>query len=196
MENPRLLLTGFLPFSNHPENISMLVVEELQTRGLPGIDIEPIILTVDEGGSSLPSKIINEGSEFSAILHLGYSPSSNSINIEIIGRNEYEMKTHDNSGRLIESGRIVQNAPSEIYANLPIAAIKNVVDESPLVDLSWDAGGFVCNETYFRTLLSISTSLHSETPVLFLHLPGRGIMPLEDQLQVVVEISRILCGIV
>ncbi len=147
----------------------MLVVEELQTRGLPGIDIEPIILTVDEGGSSLPSKIINEGGEFSAILHLGYS---------------------------LESGRIVQNAPSEIYANLPIAAIKNVVDESPLVDLSWDAGGFVCNETYFRTLLSISTSLHSETPVLFLHLPGRGIMPLEDQLQVVVEISRILCGIV
>ena len=47
----------------------MLVVEELQTRGLPGINIEPIILTVDEGGSSLPSKIINEGSEFSAILH-------------------------------------------------------------------------------------------------------------------------------
>ena len=196
MGHPRLLLTGFYPFSNFTENISKMIVDEISTRGIDGVDIIPFILTVDQNGSMLPSQIIGGNENFSAVLLLGFSYDSDVIRIEIIGKNEYKMRIPDNSGRRIEKGPIIENGPVEILTNSPISTIELAIGESDFVAWGRDAGGFVCNETYFRTLMVVSNSQEPNTPVLFVHLPDKETVPLDLQLELVMKISKCLCGII
>ena len=115
---------------------------------------------------------------------------------EIIGKNEYKMRIPDNSGRRIEKGSIIENGPVEILTNSPISTIELAIGESDFVSCSRDAGGFVCNETYFRTLMVVSNSQEPNTPVLFVHLPDKETVPLDLQLELVMKISKCLCGII
>lgn len=174
----------------------MLIVDEIATRGINGVEIKALILTVDENGSMLPSEIIEGNENFSAILQLGFSSGSDVVKIEKIGRNEYDMRIPDNSGRRIENGPIIANGPAEISTNSPISSIELAIGDSDFVSWSMDAGGFVCNETYFRTLMAVSTSYEPKTPVLFVHLPDKEAVTLDLQLELVKKISKCLCGII
>jgi len=196
MANPRILITGFTPFSTFHENISQEMTREISKRGLDGIEIEHMILTVDEKGSNLISDIISEELGFSAVLHLGYSDASESIRLEMAARNRFGMKIPDNSGRIIESGPIVPGAPSKIAPNFPLSIIQNSLRDLDSVTWSDDAGGFVCNETYFRTLLAISHFNVHQPNVLLLHLPGKDKISFDEQLPIIEKIARILCSLV
>ena len=174
----------------------MLIVDEIATRGINGVEIKALILTVDENGSMLPSEIIEGNENFSAILQLGFSSGSDVVKIEKIGRNEYDMRIPDNSGRRIENGPIIANGPAEISTNSPISSIELAIGDSDFASWSMDAGGFVCNETYFRPLMAVSTSHEPKTPVLFVHLPDKEAVTLDLQLELVKKISKCLCGII
>ena len=61
-------------------------------------------------------------------------------------------------------------------------------------DVQWsdDAGGYVCNETIYRTLNELQASSGPALPAIFVHLPPESEVPLEDQVAAVIRIANCL----
>jgi pyrrolidone-carboxylate peptidase len=79
---PRVLLTGFPPFSTNEQNVSQIVLEMVAERGIEGLDVETMLLSVDETGSRSVAEMISDGSRFDAIVHLGLADKRQHISLE------------------------------------------------------------------------------------------------------------------
>ena len=182
------MVTGFEPFSDFKRNISQQVVA-LISEGLFDFDISTSILSVDEMGSREISDRIERGEKLDVVLHLGFSENANEILLERYARNNFQMKIKDNSGRLVSSGRI---SPGKeiLETKVPRNFIENYLGEFSRIRWNEEAGGFVCNETYFRSLLASSEKL--QPIVLFIHLPCEEILPLEEQYETIISICKSL----
>ena len=184
-----LLLTGFGTFSNFKRNISQQVVELISAEEVFDFKISTAILAVDETGSREVSDRIESGEKFDTILHLGFSENANEILLERYARNNFHMKIADNSGRLLTSGKI-----SPGHAILETKVPRNFIDNylTGYSKIRWneDAGGFVCNETYYRSLLA-SSEMHQPV-VLFIHLPSERKLPLKEQYGIITSICKSL----
>ena len=184
-----LLLTGFETFSNFKRNISQQVVELISAEEVFDFKISTAILAVDETGSREVSDRIESGEKFDTILHLGFSENANEILLERYARNNFHMKIADNSGRLLTSGKI-----SPGHAILETKVPRNFIDNylTGYSKIRWneDAGGFVCNETYYRSLLA-SSEMHQPV-VLFIHLPSEKILSLKEQSGIITLICKSL----
>ena len=97
------------------------------------------------------------------------------------------MKFPDNSGRKLNNEIIQHNSPNTIETTVSIHTFDEEFDSDDDVEWSIDAGSFVCNETYFRTLAS-----NSGTPILFIHLPKADRVNLERQIEVVSTAIRLM----
>ena len=155
-------------------------------QGIEGVQISHRILTVDLAGSTVPSKILGF-EKFDAVVLLGLSRKSNIIKLERYARNKISMKFPDNSGRKLDNEIIQHNSPNTIETTVSIHTFDEEFDSDDDVEWSIDAGSFVCNETYFRTLAS-----NSGTPILFIHLPKADRVNLERQIEVVSTAIRLM----
>ena len=183
------MVTGFEPFSDFKRNISQQVVELISEEGVLDFKISTYILSVDELGSRQISDRIERGEKFDVVLHLGFSENANDILLERYARNNFQMKIKDNSGRLRSSGRI--SPGKEILETMvPRNFIENYLGDFSKIRWNEDAGGFVCNETYFRSLLASSDNIRPI--VLFIHLPSEEILPLEEQYESIISICKSL----
>ena len=184
-----LVVTGFEPFSDFKRNISQQVVELISEEGVLDFKISTYILSVDELGSRQISDRIERGEKFDVVLHLGFSENANDILLERYARNNFQMKIKDNSGRLQSSGRI---SPGKeiLETKVPRNFIENYLGDFSKIRWNEDAGGFVCNETYFRSLLASSDNIRPI--VLFIHLPSEEILPLEEQYESIISICKSL----
>ena len=179
-------MTGFEPFHDQQVNESSQVVKEILNSGIEGVQIFHRILTVDLAGSTVPSKILGF-EKFDAVVLLGLSRKSNIIQLERYARNKISMKFPDNSGRKLDNKIIQHNSPNTIETTVSIHTFDEEFDSDDDVEWSIDAGSFVCNETYFRTLAS-----NSGTPILFIHLPKADRVNLERQIEVVSTAIRLM----
>ena len=186
MSDRKVLLTGFEPFHDQQVNESSQVVKEILNSGIEGVQISHRILTVDLAGSTVPSKILGF-EKFDAVVLLGLSRKSNIIQLERYARNKISMKFPDNSGRKLDNEIIQHNSPNTIETTVSIHTFDEEFDSDDDVEWSIDAGSFVCNETYFRTLAS-----NSGTPILFIHLPKADRVNLERQIEVVSRAIRLM----
>ena len=162
------------------------MVKEILNSGIEGVQISHRILTVDLAGSTVPSKILGF-EKFDAVVLLGLSRKSNIIQLERYARNKISMKFPDNSGRKLDNEIIQHNSPNTIETTVSIHTFDEEFDSDDDVEWSIDAGSFVCNETYFRTLAS-----NSGTPILFIHLPKADRVNLERQIEVVSTAIRLM----
>mgnify|MGYP003311128458 FL=1 len=101
MEEKRILLTGFEPFSSLDINESSEVVKLISNTGLQDIEIIPSILSVDEEGTESSLDIL-KAMEFDAVIHLGLSRDSEKILFERFATNLISMELPDNSGRVVK----------------------------------------------------------------------------------------------
>ena len=180
----RVLVTGFEPFSNHSTNISEDLVKTLGKDLIVGdpwseirdyelkdieIKLDTEILSVDEYGAKLTSEMLSFGGQWDAIIHLGLCQNCHTPRIELLAQNIIDMTIKDNSGRQLRQHRIGSTEhKSTVNSNL-IFTNNGIMN----ADISFDAGKFVCNETYYNTLSKIR-EVNTEgnfTPCLFLHLP-------------------------
>ena len=67
------------------------------------------LLSVDKKGANSIAQRINNGENFDAIIHLGFSNSREIISLERFAHNQFEMNEPDNSGRMITSGKIIED---------------------------------------------------------------------------------------
>ncbi|MFL2975896.1 MAG: hypothetical protein ACJZ42_06255 [Candidatus Thalassarchaeaceae archaeon] len=184
-----VIVTGFEPFSNYKSNISQQVVNLISTASNFDFNISTSILSVDEIGSRVISDRIEHGENIGAVLHLGFSENANEILLERYARNHFQMKIADNSGRRLSSGE-VSPGKSILETKVPRNFIENHLEGISKIRWNEDAGGFVCNETYFRSLLA--SSERRLPVVLFIHLPSEKILPLEEQYAIIISICESL----
>lgn len=187
---PTVFITGFEPYgdlgANHSWDVANGVAEVL------GKDAHnPVLLSVDEKGSRYPGKLIMRGETMGMIL-LGIAPKRRKICLEYRAKNEFKMNIKDNTGRKISDKRISIDGPDYIISTVDKSILSRFADQHDGVELSMDCGGFVCNETYFRTLLveledSYSDQLNRNS-ILFIHLPPVDAISLPKQIEVVSEL--------
>ena len=184
----RVLLTGFEPFADHEQNISQVVVGALHGSGVAGCELSCRILSVDQAGSrEVADSLLTEGG-WDAVVQLGLNEFADSISVEMIAHNRMEMRTEDISGRLVRDEAIVDGGPESIAAT---ALLERLPSNPPFpYHLSSDAGGFVCNETYYRTLHAIRESRAIDRmgrilPAVFIHLPPASAIPSDWQAEFV-----------
>ena len=189
---PRVLLTGFMPFGEHVENISEKLVNSMPTvlpirnpfgPGRSEISIEKKILTVDVEGSTWTRDQL-ESREWDAILHLGLCGECTDSRIELRAQDALDMNIPDNSGRQIVQGTIGGNGdlmtPVQVKRwNINSWKIKPAVSN--------DAGRYLCNETYYRTLDALRAS-DVDVPCLFLHLPDSSHLATSDGIQLIRDV--------
>ena len=181
MEEKRILLTGFEPFSDLDINESSEVVKLISNSGLQDVEIIPSILSVDEEGTESSLHIL-KAMEFDAVIHLGLSRDSEKILFERFATNLISMELPDNSGRLVKGSKILENAPEIIKTTASIHNFDEEFEQDKDVQWSNSAGSYICNETYFKTLSGLS---NSTIPVLFIHLPKMSEISLNRQVEVV-----------
>jgi pyroglutamyl-peptidase len=184
-----ILVTGFVPFAHHERNISQQVVEFISTEVEFDYKINTSILTVDQKGSREVSDRIHRGEEISAVLHLGFSENADEILLEEFARNRFQMKISDNSGRIEYSGEISSDK-SIFQTNAPISIIDEHLEGISGIRWNDDAGGFVCNETYYRSLLA--ASVRKSPIVLFIHLPSEDKIPFNKQAEIICKVCNAL----
>ena len=197
-----VLVTGFEPFGNNERNISMEVLASLPMSficpdpwsRLRARELEPIhvtldtmVLTVDEKGSTTVSNLLSSGKEWDLIVHLGLCESCSLPRIETRAQNILSMRIPDNSGRQVFEQPLSQHG--DLLVTAPVQAWK----QEKMGDgweLSTDAGTFICNETLYRTLHTLSMPNIDSKPCLFIHLPGFEACSLEQASTLIQEVIQ------
>ena len=187
-----ILVTGFEPFgamdSNHSWDVAKAITQQIGDQ-----NATCKLLSVDEEGTKIASRLIKLG-EYSGVLHLGIAMDRERVCIEIKAKNSYSVGRTDNSGRILSVGEIVNQAPENITTTLSRHVIDECVEEADDLILSFDCGGYICNETYFRSLNSvIESDIRADSrplPVLFIHLPPVELLSLDSQIKAVADIAE------
>lgn len=196
----RILVTGFEPFGDHKTNISMDILENVPERLtisdpwnsyrdkiLPNqqIFVEKMVLTVDKNGSNAIAKRLDQGEVWDAIIHLGLCDSCDQIRLETTAKNVLDMRISDNSGRMVKDSKLGESdilADDSLIQRLSYPPVKHLSKSN-------DAGSFICNETYYQTLLKLSTKcLQNRIQCCFIHLPSEDRIPAAESLATLYEI--------
>ena len=186
---PRVLLTGFGPFGSHEINPSEVIVNSFPSlipiknpfgNGSSEVSIEKRILSVDENGSGWTANEL-DSREWDAILHLGLCGECTRPRIELRAQDKLDMRIPDNSGRQQQDMMLSGNG--DLHTPLPVK--KWGLEEWDVgSELSYNAGTYICNETYFRTLESLNSHQFA-IPCLFLHLPSYDYLSKQDATKLV-----------
>lgn len=172
MAGGRVLVTGFAPFGDMDVNPSGLLAQRLNDE--PGVI-----------GAVLPVSYIAAGDIFAelverhrpaAALCFGVAASSDYLLIERIAWNRDESPAADNDGVVRENQEIVAGGPTAYGCSLPIPELMRVLALAGLpVTFSDHAGGFVCNNLFYRAQHYIDVQ-GLYLPMAFIHVP-----PLPEQ---------------
>ena len=154
-DRPVFLLTGFGPFPGAPRNASSLLIEELAllaSRRLPGFSIRAEVLPTEwRAGPDRLARLLDEHDPVVA-LHFGVSYRARGFVVETRARNE-RRGIEDACGDVPGNVCIASGGPAEMPATLPTGLIVERLRRKGLpVQLSRDAGGYLCNEILYHSL--------------------------------------------
>jgi pyrrolidone-carboxylate peptidase len=146
----KVLISAFTPFNKMPNNYSSEVLKYIN-----GVD--KIILDVgyDECFEELKKQFNLD--EYDLIIALGEARSRKVLTLEKRAINLSSCSLADNSLVLKKDEKIIPNGEEYLYTKLPI--------EESGIDISSDAGRFVCNNIYYHLLFNYPEKS------LFIHIP-------------------------
>lgn len=181
----KLLITGFDPFGGQKVNpswecvfalnevIGEFSVEKLQ---IPTV-FEKAFLTVKAKADLIQPDVI---------ICVGQAGGRKAVTPEMVAINLKDATTPDNEGNTPKDEKICFGGETAYFTTLPIKKmIERVKSENLPCQISYSAGTFVCNETFYR----LSKEYYgTQVKVGFIHVPflpsqaqnGEPSMPLED----------------
>ena len=203
----RILLTGFEPFGQNPDNVSQIILARMETSFVVSdpwergqgentkfapvkVEVEKQLLTVDKPGSLMVAKRVLNGENWDAIIHMGLCEMCESVRFETRAQNILDMRIPDNAGRQVKNQLI-----GEHYLSCnPTMVSAMSFPELESIEISTDAGTFLCNETYYRTLEAIShKTINQNLPACFIHFPRATKLSVESSIKCLKEvIARLL----
>lgn len=160
-------MTGFDAWSTHERNPSTdvaLAMDGITVNGATFSAHAPLPVQFETAAAVALKEAYVSGA--SAILALGLAAKTDHIRVETRGRNLCATSEPDAEGRVKTNEPLLKGAPEFINTRLAPQRIVDILVAHKIdARLSDDAGGYVCNDLYFRLL-------HAQAiPVVFVHIP-------------------------
>lgn len=198
----KILITGFEPYWDYPENSSWVVAEEVVTRGVSGVDIVAELIPVSFQRAPYVLREVVDKHTPDLIIMLGQSGGANRVKLERIAINMMDSKLADNDGVIPDEEPICANLFSALFTNVPIKSLRNAIEACDIpVKISNSCGLYVCNRLYYEALTLCRKN--PKMKALFVHLPfyeeqpsakeGKPTMPLNQMvraIQIIIEESN------
>lgn len=160
----KILITGFKPFGSESVNPSEILAQALAEE-VPGVN--SLILPVEFGRGFEALKIHLQSHQYDFIIQIGQAAGREKICLERVALNWVQTDQADEAGRIPALGYIEPSSPLALMTKFPLdEVLKNLKAEGHAVSASLSAGGFVCNELYYRSLAEFK-----ENMILFVHVP-------------------------
>jgi pyroglutamyl-peptidase len=180
-----ILVTGFGPFPGVALNPSREIARALELDPPAGFRVRSAELPVtflgvapaiDRALASLP------GEPPSAVLGLGVQSKGRHFRLERRARGRLSGDRADNDGR--STAELDLDAGEDLATELDLDPLAEALRRSGAreVEISSDAGGYVCERTYHHLLLR---SKVLGVPAVFLHLPPVEVLATEAQIPIV-----------
>lgn len=182
--NKTLLVTAFEPFGGETVNASLAAVSALPDR-IGDWEIRKLTIPVVFGKGAQTVVEFTNSHPADAVLCIGQAAGRAAVTPEMLAINLQYATIPDNEGNCPKDEPIerAENAREAIFSTMPVRRMAQAVKAAGIpCEVSYSAGTYVCNDTYYRLL-----SHFAGTPVRvgFIHLP---VTP--EQGQVSLETSR------
>jgi pyroglutamyl-peptidase len=162
----RLLVCGFGPFPAAPQNPSAAVTTRLQVAGWSPPRVEVAYAVLPTVWAEAAPLALAEAQAFDAdgVLLVGVAAKAQAFRIETLARNRASAAT-DAAGEPGADGPITEDGDAVLPIPFDALELASAVSATGLpVELSTDAGDYLCNHTLYRLL-------SAGRPTAFLHVP-------------------------
>jgi len=155
------LITYFKPFNQEKFNYSGLILEDLKL----GIKVMELDVLYEKDAFRVIEEINKHSFDF--IILLGEARSRDKMCLEKRASNINDSKIADNN-QIIKTNEII--FPDNLYleTNVDVQDLLKHLDET-FVEISQDAGTFICNDLYYRVLQKTKPL---NIPTIFVHVPS------------------------
>jgi pyroglutamyl-peptidase len=179
-EQHHLLITGFTAYGPLRENPSAELVRWLGRQYTQDQDIAKALLPASYFAVRRRLRTLMSASRPDAILMFGYSSRAAGLRIEQLAHNRDNASGADRDGVRGQKGPIILDGPSSYQSSAPAMELYDRLARRHLpVELSSDAGGFVCNHAYFLALHH--GAIHGiPKACVFVHVPRWKGTPIES----------------
>lgn len=174
-----ILVTGFGPFGQHARNVSSEAIARLDGTELEGFVLRCATLPVQFERAVAALEELIEAERPAAVISFGISEDP-FFRLELCAKNERHYTLPDADGQLVQDGVVEDGAPAMVFSTLPVAAIKQALDEAGLrAELSEDAGRYLCNAIFYWNARHVASAG-------FIHVP-----PALDRIDEVVAAAKL-----
>ena len=148
----KVLVTAFKPFGKCTNNYSEEVIKYID-------NVDKIVLDVcyDKCYSDLSKAF--DLNEYDLVIAMGEARMRNVLTLETMAKNISSCRLADNSGIVKIDEKIIDNGIEQIITKVDVDKVHD------MIQLSSDAGKFVCNNIYFHLLNNYPEKS------LFIHIP-------------------------
>ena len=162
-----ILVTGFEPFGGDTTNGSWEAVQHLQNAHFGAYTIEVAQLPVVWGKAGDKLRALIRDYHPRAVIAFGQA-GKEPVRIETLARNERK-PYKDNAGALPPTDTVAASAPATIPTALDVVAVEKSLRAAKIpVRESQDAGGYLCNETFYVLMNDPDVQ---QVPRGFVHVP-------------------------
>lgn len=169
-----VLLTGFDPFGGRDVNESWEAVKVLEGETIRGRRVEVARLPVvyDEMAAPLAAAIARARPE----VVISFGVGTEVVRVETLARNAYhEQRPLDNAGKPPPRARVDVGGPTTVPTALPADAILAALARANVpARASDDAGGYLCNECFYRLMRTTGPAVAGLRARGFVHVPPAG----------------------
>jgi pyroglutamyl-peptidase len=172
---PRLLLAGFGPYPQAPDNPAGRVVERLAALNWapPGVRLRGQVIPVSWSGAPRAAIEAARAFEANAILLLAASTQSAEFRIEMRAQNRAARRRADAEGELWSDDRILPTGPGVMRATAPVAEMVQAIRSAGHgVRASSESGDYLGNFVLYRLLAECGADAQKR-PVGCLTIPAR-----------------------
>lgn len=167
----RILLYGFSGFDRYPRNPARDVVNALALRRFAGVRIDKVIFKVSYAHVEQRVTQLLAKREYDAVIGFGLARGAAGIRLEKEARNLIRSKTADTDGSRPGRRKIIRGAPDTYRSTVALTRLRAaLIKEDIPATVSHDAGGYVCNFTYYHILHHLRQA-RSRTKCVFVHIP-------------------------
>jgi pyroglutamyl-peptidase len=187
----RVLVTGFGPFPGVARNPSQFVVETLPGR-IGGAEVHSCVLRTEyrTAGRVIEDLLATLRPDVCICTGVGAGAS---FKLETTAHNHGGAAAPDQAG-FVHRGPVEIEGPFTYCSTLPLEEIRaSLAARDYPIELSHDAGGYVCNHVFYRARHAIE---HIGLPTLcgFFHLPS--VEAVAHDAQIIARCRDAVCGVV
>lgn len=161
-----ILITAFEPFGNRNINNSLLVLNDLIFSDYKVTKIKLPVVFLE---SFIPLKDELNNNNFDYIFLLGEAPYDKDFTLELEAHNIMNSKSKDNKGNIKINESIYLNEEYTLTTKFNINNLNNIKNKYNL-NLSNNAGSYICNSTYYQTLHYLK---NKDTKCIFIHISNK-----------------------